>query len=189
MTQPSPEAQPQPTPETVVLAVKVWAVALALEVIHQVLNVAMGIANRFETAHEVGNRVSESQPQPLPEPRMVELMVVFTNIALGVVSLCIVGVLCWMVITLNRKGRFVGFARRGLTYFGFYLGLRGLIAFAASPVGSVPLALFAIDGSLRIIIGVIGVVAVILCSKDETITWSGEAPLRQLQENMRRDSK
>ena len=51
------------------------------------------------------------------------------------------------------------------------------------------LALFAVDGSLRIIIGVAAIMAVVLCSKEETITWSGEAPLRQLQENLRRDRR
>lgn len=190
MTHPNTEEHPQPIPEAMALAVKVWAVALLLEVIHQILNVVMGIVNRAETAHEVGNRVSQSQAQqPEPEPQLVELMVVFTNVLLGLLSLCIVGVLCWMVLTLKRKGRHVGFARRGLTYFGIYLGLRGMLVFIAAPVGSVPLALFAVDGSLRIIIGVAAIMAVVLCSKEETITWSGEAPLRQLQENLRRDRR
>ncbi len=189
MTHPNTDEQSQSVPESVQLAVKVWAVALLLEVLHQILNVVMGILNRAETAHEVSARVTESGTQPMPDAGTIQFMVVGTNVLLGILSLSIVAVLWWMVRSLHHRGRFVGFARSGLTYFGIYLGLRGLFAFAAAPVGMVPIALFAVDGSLRILVGVAAVIAVVFCSREETITWSGEAPMRQLPDNMRRDSK
>lgn len=166
---------PKP-PESTHMAITLWWAIIAVEAIHQVLNVTMGILNRHESAAAALKRL-EGGGSGAVNAHIAETTSVVVTVLMGGAALAVVGVLAWLVTKLRTphvEGTRPSVARRCLALFGWYLAVRGIFTFAVVPTGAVPVALYAVDGSLRIIIGVAGVVAAVLLAQKEAVEWAGE---------------
>lgn len=147
-----------------------WVGALGGELIHQIINMLMSFMDPsafFAAAREVGDdEVSEA---------LVSTSVYASIIVVGLLSLLIVGVLALMLRLVHRRSKYAPMARRMLLIFGFYFAFRTLLLFTASPGASdIPVAVYLVDGSLQILVGVAAVLAVIFGMRQDSLKWTGE---------------
>lgn len=164
----------QDLPETVRLLLQIWLVVLTLEVVHQVLGVIMSLLDTSALRAAVRQSLSPEQVEQAGESLLNGAAVVGV-ILMGLFAIVLMGVLAWMLHLVRNRSRHAPMARRMLLVFGFYFAFRILLIFMLTPGGTdVPVALYAVDGSLQILVGVGAVLALILSFRSETLKWTGE---------------
>lgn len=177
-------------PESVRLAVLVWAVAIGLELLHQILSMTMGIIDPTDLL--VAARENGAGEQLPGDAESVVRMTAYAAIAImGMINLIIVAVLAVGLRFFAKKHRLAGGSRRLLMIFSLFLTLRGLLVFGAQPGGSsVPDALYLVDGSVQLIIAVAAVLGIIFSQREETLEYTGELQqVRELAKKMDEDAK
>lgn len=161
-------------PESVRLLVLLWLGALIGEVIHQILNVVMSFLDPSALVAAAREAVENSGAEEVTD-ELINTGVTSAVLIMGLTGILIMGLLAGTVWLIYRRSRHAPMARRLLLVFGVYFALRALLMFMASPGGSdVPLALYLVDGSLQILIGVTAVLALIFGSRRETLEWTRE---------------
>lgn len=160
-------------PETITLATRLWAVALMIEGLHQVINAAIAIYSRGHTAYLIQERYRENDNQPLPSSQLVEASVVGASVITAIVAFVLIGVMVSFVGKLHSESHNSSFAHRALIYFGIYLGIRMLMVFAAEPGAVVPIGVYAFDGSLQILVGILASLATYFATRPEAFAWTG----------------
>lgn len=174
--------------EAVSLMLKVWTVALGLEVVHLVLSIVLTLLNRdelFAQARTAAESAAERSGQDMTEA-FVQIMA-YGSVALSsLISLAIVvllGIMLWM---MNSKSKAAGTGRRLWFAFSLYFGLRVLIVFLSSPAGAnVPDWLFVLDGGVQILVGVAAVMGLLFAGKEEVLEYTGEMEqVRQMRKEM-----
>lgn len=106
---------------------------------------------------------------------LLEAVAGVSVVIMGLLAVAMMGILLWMVFLVKNRSRRAGMARRLLLVFGFYFAFRILVIFLLTPGGSdVPLAMYAVDGSLQIIGGVAGLLTLLLGFRAEMLKWTGE---------------
>ena len=138
-----------PWPEAAVYAMGVWAVALGAEVVHQILQVILGILNRDVMVAQMSKFLRDEDPTAYSDG-LVRLSAYLSIGFSAFVAFVILGVLAWMLTLFRAKHKWAGTARRLLFIFGLYYALRVVFVFVTSPAGSdAPDWLFAIDGMIQ----------------------------------------
>lgn len=170
----TPETPDTRKPETVRLMLLLFAVAVGGEILHQVLNVVIGLMDPSALLAAARDAVSEEQAAELGEGTVTTS--VYASIFLaGGLGIAIMGLLAFMLVQINRRSRYAGLARRMLLVFGFYFGFRILLLFFAAPGGNdVPLAMYLVDGSVQILVGVAAVLGLVFSFRPETLRWTRE---------------
>lgn len=159
----------KPVPETVRLLLQLWAVMVVLELVHQLLNVAMSFMDTTQLQSIAREQLAGEQQV---SDAMISAAATASILLMGLFNLIIVGVLAWMVVIVRRRGRRLPTALLLLMIFGFFFIIRALFLFLASPVaGDVPIAMYAIDGSVQILVAVTAAVAYALTRKEEAVNW------------------
>ncbi len=158
-------------PETIRLAVQLWAATVALQLVHLVLNVIMLIidpsglqaaARESAAARDVEEVTTE----------MIQGSVIGSVVIMTLINLLILGLLTWGLVTVNRRGRRAGSARHLWLVFSIYFALQAATVFALSSAGSaVPDFLFLLDGSLQILAGVAAVTGLVFASRSDSLNW------------------
>lgn len=156
-------------PETLEQVLKLWSVMVALELAHQILSVIMALID--PTAMRAAAR-EQSAAEGLSDA-MVNSTVTVATLLVGLLNLGIIAVLAWMIMSVSKKGKKMPTAFLLLTIFTFFFIFRALLLFLASPNNDVPLALYAIDGSIQILLAVAGVIAYLLARQPEVLDWIG----------------
>lgn len=173
----SAQGQSTPKPASVNLAAKLWALIIACEGIHQIANIVMGFYSRDQRAAMYKEALKSAGNQPIPSDDLVRTFFTVTVFAVGLIALLILVGVAFLVRSFNKPGGNATVARRVLGYFGLYFSIRLILVFFTEPVSSVPVQLFAFDGSIQILTGVIAAAAVIFAGREESLTWVGETPL------------
>lgn len=156
--------------------VQLWLLVLGLEVTHQVLNVVIGLLDTSVLKASARESMSDAQLEMLGEDAL-GAAATGSIVVMGLLSVAMMGLLLWMLLLFRKRSRQAAMARRLLLFFGFYFGFRILMIFLLTPGASdVPVAFYAVDGSLQILIGVLAVLTVILSFRQETLKWTGEIP-------------
>lgn len=183
MSTPSKHLTPSPTPgqdsdssdtsgkkpETLHQVLKLWSVMVALELVHQILNVIMGLLDPAAMRAAAKNQGAAENMSDA----MINSTVTVATLLVGLLNIIIVGVLAWMIVIVSRKGKRMPTAFMLLIVFTFFFVFRALLIFLASPNNDVPLALYAIDGSIQILMAVAGVIAYLLARQPEVVEWIG----------------
>lgn len=156
-------------PETLRQIIQLWSVMVILELVHQILNVIMGLID--PAAMRAAAR--EQSATDTMSDAMINSTVTVATLLMGLINLAIVGVLAWMIIMVNNKSKKMPTAFLLLTIFTFFFVFRALLLFLANPSNDVPVALYAIDGSIQILLAVAGVIAYMLARQPEVIEWIG----------------
>lgn len=161
-------------PETVRLMLLLFAVAVGGEVLHQILNVIIGVMDPSALLAAAREAMTEEQAAELGEGAVTTSVYASMFLA-GALGVAIMGLLAFMLVLINRRSRHSGLARRMLLVFGFYFGFRLLLLFAATPGGSdVPVAMYLVDGSVQILVGVAAVLGLVFSFRQETLRWTRE---------------
>ncbi|WP_245802156.1 hypothetical protein [Corynebacterium pacaense] len=157
-------------PEVVRLMLILWTVMVGLELVHQIINVIMSLLDPSELKAAARQQAAA---EGLAD-NVVDSAAISSILLLGLFNLIIIGVLAWMLAMIARRSRMAVTARLMLTVFSLFFVLRSLMLFFAAPGGTaVPIAWYAVDGSLQILISVIGVLAVLMSRKPESVEWIG----------------
>lgn len=161
-------------PDTVRLFCQLWLAILLLEIVHQVLNVVMSLLDPSALQATARESLSPEQLEQVPGS-VVDGVAVASVVLMGLFALVIMGVLAWMMVLVRNRSKHAATARRLLLVFGFYFAFRILIIFMMSPgTSDVPVAFYAVDGSLQIIVGVAAVLSLILSFRPDTLKWTRE---------------
>ncbi|WP_245670352.1 hypothetical protein [Corynebacterium crudilactis] len=152
--------------DTVKLLLQMWAVMIGFELIHQILNVVMSFMDPT-ALRTVAREQAEAQGM---SDEIVNATVVAAILFMGFINLIIIAILSWMVMIVKKRSKRLPTAFLLLTIFSFFFILRVLMLFFASPgANDVPMALFAIDGCVQILVGVSAGVAYALSRTDEPV--------------------
>ncbi|MDO4927927.1 MAG: hypothetical protein Q3976_02510 [Corynebacterium sp.] len=163
----TPDAKDRP--EVVSTYFGLWTCIITVEVLHQILNLVMSILSRNEMVYAIqqigGAEVSELSDGLVAAAAIASATVMFL-ISLGFVA----------YMRFASKKVYIGGKKsqlhlRLLSFFAIYLVIRGLFVFFADPAGSLPIAFYAVDGCLRIAVGVAAALVVWAGNKRETYTW------------------
>lgn len=161
-------------PEAVRLLLLLFAVAVGGEVLHQILNVVIGLMDPSALIATAREAMDAEQAAEISDGRL-RATVIASMLLAGGLGIAIMGLLAFMLVLINRRSNHAGLARRMLMVFGFYFGFRILMLFMASPGGNdVPVAMYLIDGSVQILVGVAAVLGLIFSFRQETLKWTRE---------------
>ncbi|MDO5373323.1 MAG: hypothetical protein Q4F10_07715 [Corynebacterium glutamicum] len=152
--------------DTVKLLIQMWAVMIGLELLHQILNVVMSFMD--PTALRTVAK-EQAAAQGLSDG-IVNATVIAAILVMGFFNLIVIAILSWMVVMVKNRSKRLPTAFLLLTIFSFFFILRVLMLFFASPGGTdVPMALFAIDGCVQILVGVSAGVAYALSRTEQPV--------------------
>ncbi|QWQ83394.1 hypothetical protein [Corynebacterium glutamicum] len=152
--------------DTVKLLIQMWAVMIGLELLHQILNVVMSFTD--PTALRTVAK-EQAAAQGLSDG-IVNATVIAAILVMGFFNLIVIAILSWMVVMVKNRSKRLPTAFLLLTIFSFFFILRVLMLFFASPGGTdVPMALFAIDGCVQILVGVSAGVAYALSRTEQPV--------------------
>lgn len=172
-TQPAHKGDGDTKGETLQLLFKVWAVMIGLELIHQIFNVVMTF---MDPAALRAVAAEQATAEGLSES-MVDATVVAATLVMGLINLIVIAILAWMVVVVKKHTKRTPTAFMLLTIFSFFFMLRTLMLFFASPGAmDIPIALYAVDGCIQILIGVSAGIAYALSRSDESIKWLNDSP-------------
>ncbi|AJE32149.1 MAG: hypothetical protein GX859_02500 [Corynebacterium humireducens] len=161
-------------PETVRLMLLLFAVAVGGEIIHQILNVTIGFMDPSALIATAKEAMSEEQLAEITDGRL-RATVIASMLLAGGFGIAVMGLLAFMLVLIHRRSSYAGLARRMLLVFGFYFGFRILMLFMASPGGNnVPVAMYLLDGSVQILVGVAAVLGLVFSLRVETLKWTRE---------------
>lgn len=169
---PAPEETKKP--DAIRLLLLLFAVAIGGEILHQVLNIIIGLMDPSALIAAARENLSAEEAEQISDGRI--RLTVFASVLLaGGLGLVIMGLLAFMLSLINRRSKHAGLARRMLMVFGFYFGFRILLLFMASPGGNdVPVVMYLLDGSVQIIVGVAAVLGLLFSFRPETLKWTRE---------------
>lgn len=183
-----PDKEQTKRTEAVSLMLKVWTVALVLEVVHLVLSIVLTLLNReelFAQARTTAESAAEKSGQDVSDA-LVQLVGYGSVAFSSLISLAIVVLLGIMLGFIHKNSKAAGTGRRLWFAFSLYFALRVLIVFISSPAGaSAPDWLFLLDGAVQILVGVAAVMGLMFSTKEEVLEYTGEMEqLRQMRKEM-----
>lgn len=177
--EPRAVAKQEPTsglPEAVRFMLLSFAAMIAGEFVHQVIVVVSALVDpsplkerALEQAKSAGEELSEST---------LNLGVYGSIAVMATIQLVVIVLFVLALRALRYQAKWAPNARRLLQIFGVFFGLRMLTLFMMSPASStVPIALYAGDGVVQILLGVAGVLGIVYSLDKESVAWA-EAPLK-----------
>ncbi|AIT60230.1 hypothetical protein [Corynebacterium doosanense] len=160
-------------PEAVRLAITTWAVALAVELVHQITQITMSVldpaeltAAARESAESAGTSVEGASDT------LIELTVYGSIALMGLISLLVLVGLAVALRFYASRHRLADGSRRLLMVFSLYFGLRGLLVFAGGTISpGVPVWLMLLDGSLQLIVAVAAVLGLVFSGRKESVDY------------------
>lgn len=163
-------------PEAVRLAVITWAVALVLELVHQITQITMSVldpaelaAAARESAESAGSAGSGIEGA---SDTLINLTVYGSIAIMGLISLLILVGLTVALRFYASRHRLADGARRLLMVFSLYFGLRGLLVFVGGTVSpGVPVWLMLVDGSLQLLVAVAAVLGLVFSGRKESVDY------------------
>lgn len=158
-------------PESVRFMLGCWAAMILGELTHQILTVGALVLDPSElqaAAKEAAKAQGGDVPEAVMNASMWGSVAVMTLIQLSIIALFAIA-----LRALSAQKSWAERARRLLQVFSVFFALRALVVFAARPASTtIPLAYFAADGVVQIIVGVAGVLGLIYASQKESIHWA-----------------
>ncbi|MCT1818220.1 hypothetical protein M3B96_04500 [Corynebacterium propinquum] len=177
-------------PDSVRLYVRLWAGILLVELIHQILNIALALWDPSELQAQAASSIEESG-QTISE-NLLNFGVYGSIILMGLISVLLLGLLATMLYLVNVQHKRAGLGRRMLFFFGLYFTFRLVLTFGSSgnPLSDIPEAFYIIDGNLQVLVGVAAVLTLIFGGRNETLDYTGELErMRQMEQELRAEQE
>ena len=168
-----PEAARGGKPETVRYMLACWAFMIGGELLHQALAVVsllMDPAELIASAKEASKQTG-AMSGAMSEGLMNVAM--WGSVALmALIQLSVLALFAFALASISRQRKMAGTARRLLMVFSVFFALRALMVFAMRPASTtVPLAFYAFDGVIQIMLGVAGTLGLFYASQKESADW------------------
>lgn len=148
-----------------------WAVMIAGELLHQILTVVAIVIDPSEliaAAKQAAKTKGEEVPESVVSASMWGSIAIAALIQLAIIALFVTA-----LVALQKQKKWAPTARRLLQVFSVFFAVRVLAVFVAKPAASaVPLAFYAFDGVVQIIIGVAGALGLFYASQKEATDWA-----------------
>ncbi|MBN9643883.1 hypothetical protein ACFSSC_01105 [Corynebacterium mendelii] len=146
-------------PEAVRLGGGAWYVAVAVEIIHQVLSTVMRLIDPGELTSIARDAAGADAPEALADGTVTA-----TIITAGVFSTAVMVFVGWATSALTRNNRRARTMRMLLGYFTVFFTLRAMLLFTSGQTMTAdqPLWLSAVDGSLQILAAAAAVTGTVL---------------------------
>lgn len=177
-------------PDSVRLYVRLWAGILLVELIHQILNIALALWDPSELQAQAASSIEESG-QTISE-NLLNFGVYGSIVLMGLISVLLLGLLAAMLYLVNTQHKRAGLARRMLFFFGLYFTFRLVLIFGSSgnPLSDIPEAFYIVDGNLQVLVGVAAVLTLIFGGRNETLDYTGELErMRQMEQELRAEQE
>ncbi|AKE40486.1 hypothetical membrane protein [Corynebacterium kutscheri] len=157
-------------PEKLMFLWQVWMVFLILELVHQILNIAMSIGTMDEIKFALASNLKDSGYQDAGD----NLIALAAWLSIGLAFAFSVVILI-IAFFLGRRMRHGGMKavtpRLFMLILSYYMIFRGLLVFVVEPTNSLHIAYYAVDGVLQLIIAVVSSVIVYVLSTKEILAW------------------
>lgn len=154
-------------PEAVRYMLVCWAVMIAGELLHQILTV-ISVVMDPAPLKEAAKQAAKGQSGTLSDSAMNAGMWGSVVVA-AFIQLAILGTLAAALSAISSQKKWGPGARRLLQVFAVFFALRaGALFFMHPSTSTVPVAFFACDGVIQIIVGVAGVMGVFYSSQKES---------------------
>lgn len=173
--------------EAVTLMVWAWLAMLALEGVHQVLNVVLSSLN-LEALRATMRTAIKDQGQQVSDA-MLRLATYGSIVLSASVACAIIVLLAIMLRLLSSGSKHSATARRMMFIFSVYFGLRVFLVFVSHPAAGsdAPDWLYAIDGMVQIAAGVAAVMGLLFSVQRESLDYTGELEeLRRLEAELKK---
>lgn len=169
-SQPDPHGKKGTPPESVRFMLTCWAVMIAGELLHQILTVVVTVLDPA-ALRESAKQAAEGRGEELSDA-MLTFGIYGSVVLMALIQLVILGVFAYALRTVAKRGKWAANARRLLQVFAAFFGLRVLTLFMMTPASAtVPVALYAADGVIQIILGVAGVLGLVYSTRKESVDW------------------
>lgn len=154
-------------PEAVRYMLACWAVMIAGELLHQLLTVISVVIDPAPLK-ESAKQATKGQGDALSDATLNAGMWA-TVVVAGLIQLAIIGVFAAGLSAVSSQKKWAPGARRMLQLFAVFFAIRAAALYVALPSSTaVPVAFFAADGIIQIILAVAGVLGVIYSSQKES---------------------
>lgn len=158
-------------PEAVRYMLSCFAVMISGELLHQILVVVSAVldpAPLREQAKQQAKAAGEQASDALVNTGVYGAIAVMALIQLGFILLLAVA-----LRALKQRKSWAANARRLLQVFGVFFGVRVLTLFMMVPdASSLPVAFYAFDGIIQIVLGVAGVLGVVYSVDKASAEWA-----------------
>ena len=166
-----PAAVDPKMPEAVRFMLLSWAIMIAGELLHQILTIAAIAIDPSElvvAAKQAAKAKGEEVSESVVSASMWGSIAVAALIQLAIIALFVAA-----LVALQKQKKWAPTARRLLQVFSIFFAIRVLAVFVTRPASSaVPLAFYAVDGVVQIIIGVAGALGLFYASQKEATDWA-----------------
>ena len=157
----------QQQPEAVRYLLGAWAVMILGELLHQILAVVVTVLDPA-ALREAANQAAKNQSEAIPE-NMMQASMYATVVLMALLQLGIIVVFVLALHRAQRRGKWMLNATRVLQVFSVFFAVRVLTLFLMTPAATkVPVALFAVDGAVQIVVGVAGALGLFYASRKES---------------------
>lgn len=168
---PAPNGKKDSQPESVRLMLACWAVMIAGELLHQILTVVVTVLDPA-ALRESAKQAAEGRGEELSDA-MLTFGMYGSVVLMALIQLTILGVFTYALRTVAKRGKWAANARRLLQVFAAFFALRILSLFMMAPASAtVPVALYAADGVIQIILGVAGALGLFYSTRKESVDWA-----------------
>lgn len=174
-------------PEAVQYMLLMWLAALILEGFHQLVSIALSLLNSEQLMATARRAAGDNEG--LPEVSIK--IAAYGSVALSsLIAFGIIALLAYFLSQLARNSNRAGLGRRMWFAFSLYFGFRIMLVFLARPAGANAEWLFAADGMLQILIGVVALMGLMFSVKEETLKHTGEwEEMKKLEAEARRKAE
>ncbi|OFT83234.1 hypothetical protein HMPREF3101_06505 [Corynebacterium sp. HMSC29G08] len=150
-----------------------WAFMIGGELLHQALAV---VSLLMDPAELIASAKEASKQTGAMSGAMSEGLMnvaVWGSVALmALIQLSVLALFAFALASISRQRKMAGTARRLLMVFSVFFALRALMVFAMRPASTtVPLAFYAFDGVIQIMLGVAGALGLFYASQKESVVW------------------
>lgn len=162
---------PGGVPEAVRYMLLSWAVMIAGEFLHQILVVTAAVLDPAPLREQAKEQAKAAGEQA--SDAMLNVSVYGAIAVMALIQLAFILLLALALRAIKQQKSWAANARRLLQVFGVFFGVRVLTLFMLSPAAtSLPVAFYAFDGIIQIILGVAGVMGIVYSADKASVEWT-----------------
>ncbi len=161
-------------PEAVRYMLACWVVMIAGELLHQILTVIAVVLDPA-ALKESARAAAKARGEDLTDAVM-SLGIIGSVVFMALIQLAVVALFAVALNALAKQRKWAPSARRLLQIFSIFFALRAVSLFLVRPGSSaIPVAFYACDGIIQIILAVAGVLGVFYASQKESVAYAEAA--------------
>lgn len=169
-----PKGSDNERPEAVRYMLTCWVVMIVGELLHQILTVISTVLDPA-ALKESARAAAKARGEDLTDA-MMSLGLIGSVVFMALLQLAVIALFAVALHALAKQRKWAPNARRLLQIFAIFFALRALTLFVTQPASSsIPVAFYAFDGIIQIMLAVAGVLGVFYASQKESVAYAQAA--------------